>query len=150
MDRTPLYRYNVDDTLILNPGLRFLMIPNDTVQGIPLSDEYFFDVEQPTAVRLTWSNKELFYHELYHFVTLETDSIVTGTITSESLIANQESCIDMAHEHQRQLRMIKKIIDGYNERVSLLAEKYGLTEDSLFQVLAKEHHRTTGSPVFGH
>lgn len=150
MDRTTFYRYTIDDTLTLNPGLRFLMIPNDTVYDIPLSNGYFYDVEQPTTIKITWSNKNLFYHELYHFITLETDSIVKGVILSEDLIANQESCEDMANEHQNQLRRIKEEIDLYNNGVSELAMKYELTEDSLFQILAEEHYRATGTPVFGH
>ncbi len=150
MDRTTFYRYNIGDTLTLNPGLRFLMIPNDTIYDIPLSNEYFYDVEQPTTVRITWLNRELFYHELYHFVTLETDSIVNGMITSEELISNLKSCEDMAYEQQSQLRRIKEEIDAYNHRISELAIKYELTEDSLFQVLAEEHYRITGTPVFGH
>lgn len=145
-----LYNYFEGDTLTLTPELSFLKIPNDTVREIYIEPENFFKITEPTQITITKTFNHPSYRKGYEFKTLSLDSNLVGHINSDALIKNLEGIDALLRNKNHLLSRVSQLEKEYNEKIDELANRYKITVDSLYNLLAQEHFRSTEEPVFTH
>ena len=143
-------KYHINDTIELKSDVWLLIIPNDTIEDIPLTPENFRDFKESTRILLVTANTTKFYKHVFEFITLDSDSTIRGIINSDDLAICQEGSLSPVTEKNMFLQKIMDEQNRFDERISQLADKYNMTEDSLLSVLAKQYYAITGIPVMGH
>ena len=142
--------YFEGDTLTLTPELSFLMVPNDTVTEIAIEPENFFEISEPTQIHITRTSDHPYYRKGLEFRTINLDSNLVGYLNSDDLIENLEGLDAVIMNKDHLLGRISRLEKEYNERIAQLADRYEITVDSLYNLLAQEHFKATEEPVFTH
>jgi len=142
------HRYQVGDTLTFEFAATLMIIPNDTIEDIPLSPENYREFPRLTKIKLTWVNKEKPYNHFFHFSTMHTDSTTNGVATARELRSTQIDPDILEMEKEQTLEQIFEQREFFNSQIKDLAARHNMTEDSLLTVLARQYSEVTGNPIF--
>ncbi|MEP4533214.1 MAG: hypothetical protein ABJ004_09010 [Cyclobacteriaceae bacterium] len=144
-DRIP--RYQVNDTIALKNDIRLMIIRNDTMTRLRDDPMNFMTFKKSTKIRLTKLNQEQFYNHAISFETIDSNSIIKGMTTTDELKFCQEGVNSILFEKNSYLEIVHDTRKNFDDELLELASKYGITKDSLINILAIQYYELTGNPI---
>ncbi|MGL1888206.1 MAG: hypothetical protein OCD76_16945 [Reichenbachiella sp.] len=145
-----LFDFNFEDTITLNKDLNVFILPSDTTSYIVLDKSCCQVLKSGTKLNLKNISSYNKFNPSFDLITINLDSNILASTTYDDLIIDQKGYKRLISIKNENLQKLNKTQRMFDNNIQVLANKEGISIDSLYKALARQYFEVTGNPIFTH